>query len=150
MASINSAQHTQHMEGAEHRRKSERKQTTSSAGSAALSPLAGGSGRGIAAGRVAFRTSAGRVTEALAMLSDERTAQNKKRRYMTSRGMKLKTAIWLWQRIKILYSIPSNARVQGKKRANLWGLHAHFGANMLTEFQCLKNSTRIQIVRRIR
>ena len=49
MASINSAQHTQHMEGAEHRRKSERKQTTSSVGSAALSPLAGGSGRGIAA-----------------------------------------------------------------------------------------------------
>ena len=51
MASINSAQHTQHMEGAEHQRKSERKQTTSSVGSAALSPLAGGSGRGIAASR---------------------------------------------------------------------------------------------------
>ena len=93
MASINSAQHTQHMEGAEHQRKSERKQTTSSAGSAALSPLARGSGRGIAAGRAAFRTSAGRVTEALAMLSEERTAKNKKRRYMTSRGMKLKAAI---------------------------------------------------------
>ena len=138
MASINSAQHTQHMEGAKHQRKSKRKQTTSSAGSAALSPLARGSGRGIAAGRAAFRTSAGRVTEALAMLSDERTAQNKKRRYMTSRGMKLKTAIWLWQRIKILHSIPSDARVQRKKRANLWGLHAHFGANMLMEFQCLK------------
>ena len=76
MASINSAQHTQHMEGAEHQRKSERKQTTSSAGSAALSPL-GGSGRGIAAGRAAFRTSAGRVTEALAMLSEERTAKKK-------------------------------------------------------------------------
>ena len=74
-------------------KKSERKQTTSSAGSAALSPLAGGSGRGIAAMRAAFRTSAGRVTEALAMLSDERTAQNKTRWYMTSRGMKLKTAI---------------------------------------------------------
>ena len=84
MASINSAQHTQHMEGAEHQRKSERKQTTSSAGSAALSPLARGSGRDIAAGR---------VTEALAMLSEERTAKNKKRRYMTSRGMKLKAAI---------------------------------------------------------
>ena len=93
MASINSAQHTQHMEGAEHQTKSERKQTTSSAGSAALSPLARGSGRGIAAGRAALRTSAGRVTEALAMLSEERTAKNKKRRYMTSRGMKLKAAI---------------------------------------------------------
>ena len=93
MASINSAQHTQHMEGAEHQRKSERKQATSSAGSAALSPLARGSGRGIAAGRAAFRTSAGRMTEALAMLSEERTAKNKKRRYMTSRGMKLKAAI---------------------------------------------------------
>ena len=115
MASINSAQHTQHMEGAEHQRKSERKQTTSSAGSAALSPLARGSGRDIAAGRAAFRTSAGRVTEALAMLSEERTAKNKKRRYMTSRGMKLKAAISLWQRIKILHSIASDARVQGKK-----------------------------------
>ena len=93
MASINSAQHTQHMEGAEHWRKSERKQTTSSAGSAALSPLVGCSGRGMAAGRAAFRTSAGIVTEALGMLSDERTAQNKKQRYMTSWGMKLKTAI---------------------------------------------------------
>ena len=92
-ASINSAQQTKHMEGAEHQRKSERKQTTSSVGSAALSPLAGGSGRGIAAGRAAFRTSAGIVTEALAMLSDKRTTQNKKRRYMTSRGMRLKTAI---------------------------------------------------------
>ena len=80
MASINSAQHTQHMEGAEHQRKSERKQTTSSVGSAALSPLAGGSGRRIAAERAAFRTSTGRVTEALAMLSNERTAQNKKRK----------------------------------------------------------------------
>ena len=86
MASINSAQHTQHMEGAEHQRKSERKQTTSSVGSAALSPLAGGSGRGIAAGRAVFRTSAGRVKEALAMLSDKRAAQNKKRWYMTSRA----------------------------------------------------------------
>ena len=93
MASINSAQHTQHKERAAHQRKSERKQTTSSVGSAALSPLAGGSGRGIAAGRAGFRTSAGSVTEALAMLSDKRAAQNKKRWYMTSRGMKLKTAI---------------------------------------------------------
>ena len=80
------------MEGAEHQRKSERKQTTSSAGSAALSPLAGGSGRGIAAGRAASRTSAGMATAVSAMFRDERTAQ-KKPKYMTSRGMKHKTAI---------------------------------------------------------
>ena len=81
------------MEGAKHQRKSERKQTTSSVGSAALSPLAGGSGRGIAAGRAASRTSGGMATAALAMLRDEKTAQNKKPKYMTSRGMKHKTAI---------------------------------------------------------
>ena len=39
------------MEGANHQRKRERKQTTSSVGSAGLSPQAGGSGGGIAAGR---------------------------------------------------------------------------------------------------
>ena len=81
------------MEGAKHQRKSERKQTSSSAGSAALSPLAGGSGRSIAAGRAASRTSGGMATAASAMLRDERTAQNKKLKYMTSRGMKHKTAI---------------------------------------------------------
>ena len=54
---------------------------------------AGGSGRGIAARQVGFRTSAGLAIAALTMLSDERTAQNNKRRYMTSRGMKHKTAI---------------------------------------------------------
>ena len=54
---------------------------------------AGGSGRGIAARQVGFRTSAGMAIAALTMLSDERTAQNNKRRYMTSRGMKHKTAI---------------------------------------------------------
>ena len=57
------------MEGAEHRRKSERKQTTFSAGSAGLSPLTGTS-----------RTSGGMATEASAMLSDERMAQNKKQK----------------------------------------------------------------------
>ena len=66
------------MERAAHQRKSERKQTTSSVGSAALSPLAGCSGRGIAARRGASRTSGGMATAALAMLSDRRTAQNKK------------------------------------------------------------------------
>ena len=57
------------MEGAEHRRKSERKQTTLSAGRAGLSPLTGTS-----------RTSGGMATEASAMLSDERMAQNKKQK----------------------------------------------------------------------
>ena len=66
------------MERAAHQRKSERKQTTSSVGSVGLSPLGGCSGRGIAAGRAASRTSGGMATAALAMLSDERTAQNKK------------------------------------------------------------------------
>ena len=81
------------MEGAKHQRKSERKQTTSSVGSAGLSPQAGGSGGGIAAGRAASRTSGGMATAASAMLRDQRTAQNKKPKYMTSRGMKHKTAI---------------------------------------------------------
>ena len=81
------------MEGAKHQRKSERKQTTSSVGSEGLSPQAGGSGRGIAAGRAASRTSGGMATAASAMLRDERTAQNKKPMYMTSWGMKHKTAI---------------------------------------------------------
>ena len=57
------------MEGAEHRRKSERKQTTFSAGSAGLSPLTGIS-----------RTSGGMATEASAMFSDKRMAQNKKQK----------------------------------------------------------------------
>ena len=54
---------------------------------------AGGSGRGIAAGQAGFRTSAGMAIAASTTLNNERTAQNKKRRYMTSRGMKHKTAI---------------------------------------------------------
>ena len=54
---------------------------------------AGGSGRGIAARQAGFRTSAGMVIAALTMLSDERTAQNNKQRYITARGMKHKTAI---------------------------------------------------------
>ena len=57
------------MEEAEHRRKSERKQTTFSAGSAGLSPLTGIS-----------RTSGGMATEASAMFSDKRMAQNKKQK----------------------------------------------------------------------
>ena len=81
------------MEGAKHQRKSERKQTTSSVGSAGLSPQAGGSGGGIAAWRAASRTSGGMATAASAMLRDQTTAQNKKPKYMTSRGMKHKTAI---------------------------------------------------------
>ena len=76
------------MEGAKHQRKS----TTSSVGSAGLSPQAGGSGRGIAAGRAASRTSGGMATAASAMLRDERTAQNKKPKYMTSWGMKRKNS----------------------------------------------------------
>ena len=66
------------MERAAHQRKSERKQTTSSVGSVGLSRLAGCSGRGIAAGPAASRRSGGMATAALAMLSDRRTAQNKK------------------------------------------------------------------------
>ena len=81
------------MEGAKHQKKSGRKQTTSSVGSAALSPQAGGSCGGIAAGRAASRTSGGMATAASAMLRDQRTAQNKKPKYMTSQGMKHKTAI---------------------------------------------------------
>ena len=53
----------------------------------------GGSGRGIAARQAGFRTSAGMAIAASTMLTDERTAQNNKRRYMTSKGMKRKTAI---------------------------------------------------------
>ena len=75
------------MEGANHQRKSERKQTTSSVGSAGLSSLARGSGRGIAAGRAASRTSGGMATAASTMLRDERMAQNKKPKYITSRGI---------------------------------------------------------------
>ena len=66
------------MEGAKHHRKSERKQTTSSVGSVGLSPQAEGSGRGIAAGRAASRTSGGMATAASAMLRDKRTAQKTK------------------------------------------------------------------------
>ena len=58
-----------------------------------ISALAGGSGIGTTAGRAASRTSEGMATEASAMLSDKRMAQNKKQKYITSRGMKHKSAI---------------------------------------------------------
>lgn len=59
-------------EGAEHWRKNERKQPTSSAGGAGFSPAAEGSCVGIGARQVASRTSGGMSTGAPAMLSDKR------------------------------------------------------------------------------
>lgn len=94
MASLNSAYHTQHMEGAEHRKKATENKLPPQLAVRDISALAGGSGIGIAAGQAASRTSGGMATEALAMLSDKRVAQNKKQKYITSRGMKHNSAIW--------------------------------------------------------
>ena len=130
------------MERAAHQRKSERKQTTSSARSVGLSPLAGCSGRGIAARRAAFRTSGGMATAALAVLSDETTAQNKKESIWPLRAWNIRPQPDDGNSFKCFDQYQVMQGSKEGKRANLWGPRTHFGANIPMkigpEYQCLK------------
>ena len=141
------------MEGAEHRRKSERKQTTFSAGSAGLSPLTGIS-----------RTSGGMATEVSAMFRDKRMAQNKRERRWPLAAWNISQQSGDGSPFKYYGQYPVNQGFQEGKRANLWGPHVQFGANIPMKigpkYQCLKelgqnsnvykNSTRIPMFERIR
>ena len=130
------------MERAAHQRNSERKQTTSSVGSVGLSPLAGCSGRGIAARRAASRTWGGMATAALAMLSDERTAQNKKESIWPLRAWNIRPQPDDGNSFKCFDQYQVMQGSKEGKRANLWGPRTHFGANIPMkigpEYQCLK------------